>query len=235
MADNPSAAWPIADEALSTKILDVSLLQNVRSSELVLTISDCPAIFSLSPTKERRKRKSVSPTPVPLLCELQTDEIFSNQNPQPRYRRTHHPRSRYRPASDSPTSSSPLRGQKCALRLRTKQECAWPSLWCVTGRHCGERDHKRFERPHAADQRAQEQGGETHDLVEATSFSQHGRGVGQLLLRIMKDREHDIRLAHTLYLSLLYLWLEVLSFGEEQISVRCHVFSRNNPVPLKSG
>ena len=27
MADNPSAAWPIADEALSTKILDVSLLQ----------------------------------------------------------------------------------------------------------------------------------------------------------------------------------------------------------------
>jgi len=133
MADNPSAAWPLADSALSQKILDtVQQASHYRQLKKGNSLHKIRTARSVSNMTSRCKR--------------------SDQDSESRYRRIGCPRGRHIPSRYLTSSSSSGRRQECALRLCPLESRSRTSMRCLPCGHCSQHHDQRVERSYAIDQ-----------------------------------------------------------------------------------
>jgi hypothetical protein len=137
--NNPSAAWPVADEALAQKILDIvqqasnyrQLKKGANEGKHTPLNTSYPAITALT-LHPPHSLCYISP----FYCATTTNTPQSNQNPQPRHKRNRHPRRRHLPPRHPPPSPFTGRRQECTLRLRPLQNRLGEGVRCES---CGDR------------------------------------------------------------------------------------------------
>jgi hypothetical protein len=173
MADNPSAAWPIADSALSQKILDTvqqaSHYRQLKKGNSLHEVRTARCVSNMTPRCKR-----------------------SDQDSESGYGRIGCPRCRHIPSRYLASPSSSGRRQERTLRLCPLESRPRTSMRCLPFGHRSQHHDQRVEQSYAIDQGIEVAHREVDDLdCERKSLEQRIATILVLLGMKELSRRHS--------------------------------------------